>query len=189
MAAYIQSASNLTISVDDLLKVQGVEKQRVEFKKTWRNDRDQPEGTYWQVLHTICAFANDIYNDNGGYIIVGVEEDNAKKRQALLPPCGISEADMGSIQEQIVKACKVHIKPDVHPIISPEIVGEKHILVIWMTASDSGPHQCREKDEGSSSYYIRQGTDTKKASAEETAGMLQQSNKTPFDDRMAKNHG
>ena len=38
------------------------------------------------VLHTICAFANDIHNWGGGYIVVGVEEENGIP---ILPPIGV----------------------------------------------------------------------------------------------------
>lgn len=59
--------SSLLINVKDLLLLQGVETQRVEFKKAWHGKKEG--GTYWQIIHSICAFANDFYNDNGGYIM------------------------------------------------------------------------------------------------------------------------
>lgn len=30
------------------------------------------------ILHTICAFTNDIDNWGGGYILIGIEEENGK---------------------------------------------------------------------------------------------------------------
>jgi predicted HTH transcriptional regulator len=47
----------LPINVDELLKGQIVEWERLEFKKGWN-----PE----EIIHTICAFANDINNWGGG---------------------------------------------------------------------------------------------------------------------------
>ena len=73
MASAKPYPSSLLVNVEELIKLQGVESQRVEFKKAWLNRKDTPGGTYWQVLHTITAFANDLYNVNGGYIIIGVE--------------------------------------------------------------------------------------------------------------------
>ncbi len=40
---------------------------RIEFKKGWNPDR---------IYRTICGFANDFDNIGGGYILVGVEEEN-----------------------------------------------------------------------------------------------------------------
>lgn len=41
----------LSLNIDELLKGQVVEWERLEFKKGWN-----PE----DVIHTICAFANDV---------------------------------------------------------------------------------------------------------------------------------
>ena len=94
--------SSLLINVNDLLRLKGEENQRVEFKKAWHGKREG--GTYWQVVHTISAFANDFYNDNGGYIIIGVEEkktweDSEDDRQIVLPPFGVLRRDLDQIQK------------------------------------------------------------------------------------------
>ena len=70
----------LTINLDDLLHCRGVESERVEFKASW-----DPRTTGHQVLRTICAFANDYHNLNGGYIVIGVGERDGR---AALPPTG-----------------------------------------------------------------------------------------------------
>lgn len=46
----------------------------LELKKGW-NPAD--------VLHTLCAFANDFHNLGGGYIVIGVAEENGRP---VLPP-------------------------------------------------------------------------------------------------------
>ncbi|MXY62587.1 MAG: hypothetical protein F4Y87_03960 [Synechococcus sp. SB0665_bin_28] len=58
--------SILPINLEDLLACRGVESQRVEFKAGW-----DPRTTGPQVLRTICAFANDLQNLNGGYVVMG----------------------------------------------------------------------------------------------------------------------
>lgn len=52
----------LPINIEQLLGGHSVERERIEFKKGWN-----PE----DIVHTICAFANDINNWGGGYIVVG----------------------------------------------------------------------------------------------------------------------
>lgn len=97
--------SNLLINVNDLLRLQGVEKQRVEFKEAWHGKREG--GTYWQVVHTISAYANDFFNDNGGYIIIGVDEKDKKEswedsddRQINYPPLGVPARELDRIQKE-----------------------------------------------------------------------------------------
>ena len=58
----------LPINITDLLNKQKIEANRIEFKKGWN-----PESIY----HSICAFANDFDDLGGGYILVGVDTDEA----------------------------------------------------------------------------------------------------------------
>ena len=71
-------SSILPINLDDLLHRRSVESARVEFKAGWN---EGPTGN--QVLKTVCAFANDHQNLNGGYVVIGVKEEGG---QAVLPP-------------------------------------------------------------------------------------------------------
>ena len=58
----------LPINITDLLNKQKIESNLIEFKKGWN-----PESIY----HSICAFANDFDDLGGGYILVGVDSDEA----------------------------------------------------------------------------------------------------------------
>ncbi len=58
----------LPINITDLLNKQKIEPNRIEFKKGWN-----PESIY----HSICAFANDFDDMGGGYILVGIDSDEA----------------------------------------------------------------------------------------------------------------
>ena len=58
----------LAININDLLNKQKIESNRIEFKKGWN-----PASIY----HSVCAFANDIDDLGGGYIVVGVDTDES----------------------------------------------------------------------------------------------------------------
>ena len=49
----------LPLNIDDLIHQRKVESARIEYKKDWNPEK---------VLHSVCAFANDIDNWGGGYI-------------------------------------------------------------------------------------------------------------------------
>ena len=57
----------LPINIDSLITGQSIEWERLEFKEGWNPVN---------ILHSICAFANDINNWGGGYIVVGIQEKN-----------------------------------------------------------------------------------------------------------------
>ncbi len=167
----------LPINIDDLLHYRGVESPRVELKASWN------EGpTAIQVLHSICAFANDFQNLNGGYIVIGVAEE---KGVAQLPPVGLPPTDIDKIQRWIRGRCQV-LDPVYQPILSPEVVDGCHILVIWAPGSDNRPHQAPEALEKSArKYYIRLGSETVEAKGSLLTQLLQLTAKIPFDDRRA----
>ena len=54
----------IPISIDSLLTGGVIENARIELKETWDAAAS---------LKTICAFANDIDNWGGGYLIIGVQ--------------------------------------------------------------------------------------------------------------------
>ena len=58
----------IPLKIETLLEGRVVEHDRVEYKTGW-NPND--------IIHSICAFANDYDNTNGGYIVIGVKESNA----------------------------------------------------------------------------------------------------------------
>ena len=60
---------SLPINLTDLIHQRKVERTRIEYKADWN-----PE----PIIHTITAFANDFDNMGGGYILIGVEEENGR---------------------------------------------------------------------------------------------------------------
>ena len=62
---------SLPVNIENLLFNKTVESTRIEYKTGF-----DPNA----VIHTICAFANDIDNTGGGYKIIGVEEENGRPK-------------------------------------------------------------------------------------------------------------
>ena len=170
----------LPINLDDLVHCRGVESERVEFKRSWDPCRTGP-----QVLRTICAFANDYHNLNGGYVAIGIEE---RAGRAVLPPCGLSAETVETAKRWIRGQCN-RLDPVYQPILSPETVDDRLILVVWAPASDTRPHRAPGDRAGPSRYWVRLGSET--VDAERRGGVLgelmQQTARVPWDDRRAQN--
>ncbi|MGE0820486.1 MAG: ATP-binding protein [Candidatus Binatia bacterium] len=168
----------LPINIDDLLHARGIESSRLEFKGSWN------EGpTALQALHTICAFANDLQNLNGGYLIIGVAEQDGV---AQLPPAGLDPTLLDDVQRWIRGRCNT-LDPIYQPVLSPEVVDGQHILVVWAPGSDIRPHQAPESFERGATrkYYVRLGSETVDAKGDLLTQLLQLTAKVPFDDRRA----
>lgn len=66
----------LPINIEYLLNKRKVEGNRIEFFAEQSDKVERKKG--WnpaEIYHSICAFANDFDNLGGGYILVGVEEN------------------------------------------------------------------------------------------------------------------
>ncbi len=173
------TVSNLRINLGDLLHARTVESERIEFKATW--DR---KVTGHQVLKTICAFANDLRGHGSGYIFLGIAEMDGR---AELPPNGLGPEQIADAVNWIGGNCR-RIEPRYVPRISQEEVRGRRILVIWVPASETPPHQAPDGDKGPRKYWVRIDQRTVDA---QSAGLLKQlidqSATVPWDSRAALN--
>lgn len=163
----------LPININDLVNGQTVEWERIEFKRGWN-----PE----DIIHTLCAFANDLNNWGGGYVIVGIEEDNGK---AILPPYGINQNDLDKIQGEILNLAH-QISPNYFPLVQPYVMNQKHILVIWCPAGDNRPYTAPStQGKNSQKYpYIRFGSRSIIAKDDNLRRLQELTARIPFDDRI-----
>ena len=164
----------LPINVNDLINGNTIEWERLEFKKGWNPN---------SVLHTITAFANDINNWGGGYIVIGVEEKDGKP---ILPPKGLNKKRIDAMQKQLLNLCNLII-PNYFPVLEPVIFQKKHILIIWVPGGQNRPYSCpvnitsKTKEQ---TYYLRRYSSTVKAKENEKVELYNLAGKIPFDDRI-----
>ena len=164
----------LPINIEDLLRKQKIEGSRIEFKGGWNPD---------SIYHSICAFANDFDNIGGGYILVGVEEENgiAKRPVKGLP---VNEID-GILKDMVGYNNKIN--PYYMPRTSVEEVDGQNILVIWVPSGVNRPYDIREsvvsKNNPKTEWYIRSGSSSIIAKGEVLDELREMANRTPFDDR------
>ena len=166
----------LPFNLDSLLHGGAVESERVEFKASWDARTTGP-----QVLRTICAFANDYHNLNGGYVVIGVAERDGR---AELPLSGLDTATLAEAQKWIHGQCS-RLDPIYQPVLSPEIVHGRYVLVVWAPASDTRPHRVPDGLDGPLEYWVRLGSETVDADRRGNMlqSLLQQTAKVPWDDR------
>ena len=110
----------LPINIEDLLHHQGVESSRIEFKANWDARTTGP-----QVLKSICAFANDLQNLNGGYIIIGVNylRTTAARYGLVFSPPGTGICHQLHL-ENFARPGKTLIGSDSH---TPTEIGRAHV--------------------------------------------------------------
>lgn len=163
----------LPINVEDLLRQRKVESNRIEFKKGWNPDR---------IYRTICGFANDFDNIGGGYILVGVEEENGVAKRPVL---GLNTEQLDSIQKDIVNYNN-KLNPFYLPRTDTPTVDGKTILVIWCPSGINRPYDVPEyvtNKNAQRKCYIRSGSSTIEAKGYILDELRDMANRVPFDDR------
>jgi ATP-dependent DNA helicase RecG len=170
------SFDGLPVNFEDLLQGRFIESNRIEFKAGW-DDRIKTS-----VVRTVCAFANDLLNLGGGYIVLGVREEGGR---SILPPAGLSNVDLERVQKEVRGSCK-RIIPDFPPLLFPVYYEGVPLLVIWAPGGDTRPYQAPEDLNAPGSppqFWIRRGPETIKAQGEDLRQLLALTAKVPFDDR------
>ena len=163
----------LPINIEDLLNKRKVESNRIEFKAGWYPDK---------IYHTICAFATDLENVGGGYILVGVEEENGIAKR---PVKGLPENEIDRIMKDML-GYDAKISPTYLTKVSPEEVDGKTILAIWVPAGANRPYSVMESVVAKKSvpkFYVRSKSSTIEAKGEILDEVRDLANRVPFDER------
>ena len=147
-------AAALPINIDRLLHQRTIEGERVEYKAGWNPV---------SILHTLSAFANYFNNLGGGYIILGVEEQNGRP---ILPPKGIDPDAIDGIQKELLNLGNSAIQPPYHPITAVHEIDGKTILVLYAPGGETRPYRTKlslSSDRRDWAYGIRKYSTTVRA--------------------------
>lgn len=166
----------IPVNIEELINKQIVESARIEFKSDFNPN---------EIIHSVCAFANDIDNLGGGYIIVGVEE---KDGSPVFPVKGIEQNRIDGILKELVGYCHC-IEPLYNPVAEPVLFQGVYVIVIWVSGGYGRPYKAsldvlgKESRKSNKYYYIRKFSSTIIASADEEKELFYISTDIPFDDR------
>ena len=179
----------LPTSIETLLSGQVVEWARIEFKSTW-----DPQAS----LKTICAFANDIDNWGGGYVVLGICEPEEADKHANdeMPPIslpggrlvvGVPPESVDSWLKDMLNKCKL-IQPAYLPITEVCAYKGKTCIMIWCPGGSqrpySSPKSMGRNKKSEHVHWIRKMASTVGPSHEEERELYNLANNVPFDDRI-----
>ena len=163
----------LPINIEELLSGRAVEGDRLEYKTGWNPDA---------IYRTICAFANDFDETGGGYIVVGVKEENGR---AIRPVIGINPDQIEPIEKEMVGFNNL-IRPYYQPRLYVEEVDGKTILVIKVSPGERRPYKVPDQitaKQKTYNYYIRYNSSSIVPKDEYERELINLANRMPFDDR------
>lgn len=153
------------MNIDNLVNHITIEENRIEYVETLDLDH---------ILHSICAFANDIDNAGGGYIVIDVKEDR-----------GILESSVEETLRMLRECCEL-IEPHYRPVIEPYLYEGVYLIVIYAFSGQARPYKAPMNTKEKMSrkkYYIRRYRHSVVASEDEKDQLFYVSSDIPFDDR------
>lgn len=163
----------LLVDINDLLNRRKVESDRIEFKEGWN-----PVSVY----RSICAFANDIEDNGGGYVILGIK---AIDGVPVRPVVGLPLEQIDAIQRKMIDFNNL-FEPYYMPRPSVEEIDGKNVLVIWVPSGINRPYSIPSAVTAKlkkPAFYIRNGSNTIEAKGTVLDELRSLATHVPFDDR------
>ena len=159
----------IPIKIDVLLKENIIEHERLELKKGFNPI---------EIMHTMCAFANDFNNWGGGYLIIGIDNDTKEV-------VGVEKSKIDFILKKLIELSNKIIYP-YFPIMDVVEYKSKFLIVLYCYGGPSRPYKCPESlgKKPRYIYYIRRGASTVIAKPDEERELISMSQNIPFDDRI-----
>ena len=166
----------IPVNIEKLIDENIVENVRIEYKNSFN-----PE----TVMKSICAFANDLDGYQGGYIVIGIDTE---KGLPIKPIKGLNVNEIDKMQLDILEYCKKTITPNYVPIIEITKYKDANIIILWIYPGDERPYYVLDDvysgKSKSKSCYVRKGSASVKATANEVKELIQISEYIGFDDRV-----
>ncbi len=163
----------IPVNIDELVNHRVVESTRVEFKSGFNPNA---------IIHTICAFANDIDNVGGGYVVIGIEEGEGGASHVVK---GVGQDEIDDILKRLVGLCH-KIEPLYNPVVEPVLYQGRYLIVIWAPGGYGRPYKAARDvlaPKSTYRYYIRRFASTIIASPDEEKELFYAASDIPFDDR------
>jgi ATP-dependent DNA helicase RecG len=138
----------------DLKTLATRESEQVEWKENVADIDD--------VVATICAFANDLSNLGGGYVVCGAREDKDEFGFPQLVKTGLSASRLREVEGTVLTRCREQVTPPIVPLVDelPADAEDRRLLVFTVAATKDA-HAFRRQ--GLGAHYVRIGRSTRQA--------------------------
>src|SRR4051812_38210119 len=139
----------------DLRQLAVRESEQVEWKGSVADIDD--------VVETLSAFANDLANLGGGYLVCGAAETKDVHGFPCVDLTGLSPSRLKEVEGTVLTRCRERVSPPLAPLVEelPAATPDRRILVFIMAATDEA-HMVRRGAQGAR-YFVRIGRETREA--------------------------
>jgi predicted HTH transcriptional regulator len=162
----------------DLKELSIRESEKVE----WKENGDDAKIVN-SIVKTISAFANDISNFGGGYVVCGAKEGKDEYGFPKLSYTGLTANKLKEIEGKVLQHCREYVSPPIIPIVqeldNPENPTTKILVFVIVATTDA--HTYRDGEQ--STYYVRISRETREARNGILSQLLVKKQKIEYFDR------
>lgn len=139
----------------DLSELARRESEQVEWKENVADVDD--------VVATLSAFANDLQNLGGGYVVCGAAETRDEHGFQRMLRTDLTAARAKEIEGRVLAVCRDRVAPAIFPLVDelPSDAPDRCILVFTMPSTPKA-HSFRHRKLGQA-HYVRVGRTTQEA--------------------------
>ncbi len=142
----------------DLKELATRESEKVEWKENGGDIK-----IVESIVKTISAFANDLANFGGGYVVCGAKETKDEYGFPKVEYSRLTANLLREIEGKVLKHCRDYVSPAVVPIVQEIENPEKKDtrILVFIVVATSEAHFYRSGE--TTTYYVRIGRETREA--------------------------
>lgn len=142
----------------DLKELSVRESERVE----WEENGDDID-VVKKIVKTISAFANDISNFGGGYVVCGAKETKDNHGFPKIQYAGLTANKLKEIEGKVTQHCRDYVYPSLSPIVHEMVNPENDCTRILIFVVLASPDAHVYRYEQAPTYYVRISRETREA--------------------------
>lgn len=131
----------------DLEKLAQRESEQIEWKENVADIND--------VVETLSAFANDLQNLGGGYVVCGAKEEKDEHGFPRLARTGLIATRLKEVENIVLTRCRERVSPPLAPLVE-ELASDdpQRRILVFVQPATSSAHTFRRADEGAK-HFVR----------------------------------
>lgn len=131
----------------DLTQLAQRENEQTEWKENVADIDD--------VVATLSAFANDLQNLGGGYVVCGAREEKDEHGFPRLIRTGLSANRLKEVENTVLSRCRDRVSPPLAPVVE-ELQSDDpaHRIIVFLQPATGTAHTFRRNNEGAK-HFVR----------------------------------
>ena len=125
--------------------------------------RRESEQTEWKenvadvndVVATLSAFANDLQNLGGGYVVCGAREEKDAHGFPRLVQVGLTSARLKEVENTVLARCRDRVSPPITPLVEEIETDDPQRRILVFLQPATGSAQTFRRDHDGAKHFVR----------------------------------